>query len=438
MSENNQITFVGDHDKSAYTANDKANQWYKRNKDYVKILSGIYNVEMSTELVPDFHSTAVLRYDGDIHHECVHVHTTKQTILPTCTVEGSIKTICLDCNEVIETKVLPIVDHNYSYSSNHDATCLKDGTITGTCSYCVKKITVPDPDTALGHNYIYHSDNNATCVADGTETGVCSHCHDSITRPDIGSILDHEYVFTPNNDATCTTDGTETGKCIRGDKEFVRVLPGTALDHHWISNRDGTHKCTTSNGCNVSETCYPNNEGDICQKCGYQTPVVVDFIITTPILNDMEIGKEFSQFIHTNIPENSGVDWDLSAGIVPPGIIFYRTGEFKGTPSRLGEYTFSVKAIYNGQTITKEFTVTVSDYLITVLFNSRDGILDPNFEDKRKIAREHSIGILPTVTFSNGSFIGWSENLTGSKIIDDNFVPWLYPTQAFFAVSSAD
>lgn len=460
MADIKQVTFIGDHINRINPADKIANEWFHHNKDSINVVSGTYNVELSEEQIPDYHKAITLRYIGESGHnpqDCPHIHIKKETVLPTCFSDGSIKSTCIDCGKYLGETVIAKVDHNYSLSSNNDATCIKDGTKTGICSYCQKKIIVPDLNSAFGHNYIYHSDDNATCTEDGTETGICTRCNDSITIPDPDSAYGHNYTFTPDNNATCTEDGTETGRCYHGDSEITRPLPGSALGHNipniwtirtpateqstglefkkcsrcdyeetriitklehtWVSNGNGTHKCTTVGGCNVTnETCSPNDYGQTCTKCGYHTPEDTTLIITTDYINGMTVGNAFSQMITTNI--SSGVDWDLVGGNTPPGVIFYRTGELKGTPSKPGIYKFTIKAIYHSQEVTKEFSVNVANILYTVTFNAFGGSVN---ESTRQVPQGSTIGELPTATKDGFNFGGWFTSAEGGLKVNSTY-----------------
>ena len=69
----------------------------------------------------------------------------------------------------------------------------------------------------LGHSFgDYTSDENATCTEDGTLSAVCSRCGEIDTKPDTDSAKGHSYeaVVTPH---TCTDAGYTTYTCTCGD-----------------------------------------------------------------------------------------------------------------------------------------------------------------------------------------------------------------------------
>ena len=109
---------------------------------------------------------------------------------------------CVDavCNVCQKERVAPgHIVPEYKYDNN--ATCGVDGTETGTCDVCKKKITRDVPGTALEHNML-----PATCTAPST----CEHC--GLTE---GEKLPHVYgdwkvVREPSND----TQGFKERTCI--------------------------------------------------------------------------------------------------------------------------------------------------------------------------------------------------------------------------------
>lgn len=461
MADIKKITFVEISEDGVKGLIDLAHQWFKFNQSSIEIVSGIYGLKTADGSKSDQRRTIVIRYTGDAGpnpQECKHEHTKKDIESPTCQYPGIEKITCTDCGLYLGTKEIPITDHSYNWVSNNDATCTRDGTKTGTCKYCHKKITVSEPGTATGHNYIFTSDNNATCTEDGTETGVCDKCGDISIRTEEGSALGHDYVFTNNNDATCTDNGTETGvcshdnshtltreipnsalghdmpdkwttrtepteeseglefkKCSRCDYEITQSIP--KLNHSWLSNNDGTHTCITPGGCGVTETCSPNDYGQVCDKCGYRTPEdISDFIITTDYINGMTVGQEFSQTITTNAPGE--VDWDLAEGIIPTGMVFYRTGVLAGTPQNAGIYTFTIKAVYGDKIATKSFTVNVANVNYTITFDPQGGTVS---ETTRTVSQGSTIGELPIATREEYEFGGWFTSIDGGLKIDANY-----------------
>lgn len=81
--------------------------------------------------------------------------------------------VCDTCNRVINKEV-----HTYgSYASNNDATCMKDGTKSRTCSVCHYKDTVADDGSRLQHTIVkdprVEPTENSTGLTEGSHCSVC-------------------------------------------------------------------------------------------------------------------------------------------------------------------------------------------------------------------------------------------------------------------------
>ena len=126
--------------------------------------------------------------------------------------------ICINCNEPGEGET---EGHSFAnYTSNNDATCTKDGTMTGVCANCGETSTIPDVGSMLAHSFTnYVSNEDATCTENGTETAKCDNCDATDKREDEDSALSHDWV-----DATCTAPQT----CDR-----CGATEGTALEHSY-------------------------------------------------------------------------------------------------------------------------------------------------------------------------------------------------------------
>lgn len=457
-----QIVFVEDPvDNGFELMIDMVNNWYRFNQQRIKLISAIYGVD-ENERTPnevDYRRTIVIRYTGEAGthpQDCEHQNKNTETIPPTCFSTGGTEITCKDCGIFIGSSVLEKVDHEYIYISDNNATCTGDGTETGTCKYCGKKVRRLDVGSAHGHNYIYTSDDNATCTEDGTETGKCSYCNDTKIRIIPGSAVGHTYEYNYNNDATCLDNGTETATCPNCDDQKTRVVPDTALGHdlpniwsvqtppsyeymglevkecsrcdyyisqnipklihNWVSNGNGTHRCTTVGGCGVTETCYPNNYGNVCSKCGYVTPEDTELIITTDYVNGMTVGNFFTQTLECNI--TNSVAWSLAAGALPPGITCSHSGIISGTPTASGIFNFTIQVVYHAQIVTKSFSVNVANVIYTVTFDPKGGSAS---ETTRQVPQGSTIGTLPTASLNGFDFGGWFTAPVDGLKIDANY-----------------
>ena len=152
--------------------------------------------------------------------------------------------------------------HSYTnYTSNNDATCLKDGTETAKCDRCEETNTRTEENTKLGHSFTeYKSNGNATCLADGTETAKCDRCDVTDTRTAEDSALghDHKPTVTP---PTCETIGFTTYTCTRCDDAYV-TEEKQELGHsftNYVSNNDATYdadgtKTAKCDRCDATDT----------------------------------------------------------------------------------------------------------------------------------------------------------------------------------------
>ena len=308
--------------------------------------------------------------------------------------------------------------HNYEYISDENATCLADGTETGTCTRCNHEVRRTEEGSALGHNYEYTSNNDATCLVDGTLTGTCTRCGDKITVPDNGSALGHEYPdkWNVRSEATESLIGIQFKKCIRCDHEITQEIP--KLEHRWISNNNGTHTCTNSD-CGITEDCYPNSIDTYCEKCGYFTTLPLEII--TESIDNMTKDQEFTQQLMTNI-SNYHCTWKLIDGELPSGIELSSKGVLSGIPTTIGEYTITVECTvddgHKTQTTSKEFAITVSVINYTITFDPQEGTID---ETTRIVAQGELIGELPVPVRDGYVFGGWFTASSGGLKIDENY-----------------
>ena len=70
----------------------------------------------------------------------------------TCTVRGSIETVCVLCEETLSVKILELAPHSFDIVTE-PATCITNGLITRTCAACSHVET--EPIAALGHSFDY-------------------------------------------------------------------------------------------------------------------------------------------------------------------------------------------------------------------------------------------------------------------------------------------
>ncbi len=104
----------------------------------------------------------------------------------------------------------------------------------------------------------------------------------------------------------------------------------------------------------------PSNEG-----CTKVSPA--DITITTASLSAGVRGKSYSVTLKSN---PSGAKWSKSSGTLPTGLKLTSAGKLSGTPTKAGNFTFTVKATANGLSSTKKFTVKVTQTTVTATIPS--------------------------------------------------------------------
>lgn len=216
---------------------------------------------------------------------------------------------------------------------------------------------------------------------------------------------------------SCTHKGRMIIRCNDcGLLTEKRILD--AISHDWKSNNDGTHTCINEDGCSVTEECYPNDYGDVCEKCGYRTPDDIVLEITTSFVNGMAVDNEFSQKLESNSPIPSIVTWGLTDGSLPDGITLSSEGLISGIPTEYGVFGFTVQATYHGQTASKTYSVNVAKTNFTVTFDYQDGT---GSEFTRIVPQGSTIGTLPEATREDYIFGGWFTAPVGGLKVDENY-----------------
>lgn len=124
-----------------------------------------------------------------------------------------------------------VADAQYLKSA---ATCTKKAEYYFSCECGEKGTETFEYGDLAAHVFnSYTSDNNATCVKDGTETSKCANCSATDTRTEKGS-ANGKHSFTdykPDNNATCVKNGTETAKCDNCGATDTRDIPDSKTAH---------------------------------------------------------------------------------------------------------------------------------------------------------------------------------------------------------------
>lgn len=148
----------------------------------------------------------VTRTDTGFHINFVYLnkHTWETTRTePTCTVDGSIVSVCKDCGAT-DRVVLPATGHKL-VSSGHDATCTQSGYVRYMCSQCSYWYEKKTP--ALGHSWgDWEVDLEAGSYTDGIKHRTCTRCGEVETYAIPSAHHEHtmkKHVVQP----TCTEQG---------------------------------------------------------------------------------------------------------------------------------------------------------------------------------------------------------------------------------------
>ncbi len=179
-------------------------------------------------------------------------------VIPATCVEGGFtRSTCKRCNFVSEDHNIPALGHDKKISNAIPPTCIYEGYHVYTCARC--GIEDREKVAPLGHEYTYTSDGNATCLQDGTRTGKCIRCPKTVTDADPGSALGHSFtLYISNSNATCTDNATEWAACDRGcGAKDIRDIPNSALGHE-VEVIEGIEATCTTKGL---------TDGEVCKRC---------------------------------------------------------------------------------------------------------------------------------------------------------------------------
>lgn len=180
----------------------------------------------------------VTRTDTGFHINFVYLnkHTWETTRTePTCTVDGSIVSVCKDCGAT-DRVVLPATGHKL-VSSGHDATCTQSGYVRYMCSQCSYWYEKKTP--ALGHDWSdWVVDQEVTARADGVKHRTCARCGEMEMYAIPSAHHKHttvEHVVQP----TCTEQGYTELRCVNsaglpcGKTYIIQGSETPALGHDW-------------------------------------------------------------------------------------------------------------------------------------------------------------------------------------------------------------
>ncbi len=148
----------------------------------------------------------------------------------TCTEDGYKNAyVCKECGPVTGEEIIPATGHKHM-SITTKPTCTQDGYINRVCLNCGES-SVEDGEKATGHSYgEWETIVKATCQQQGVDVRIC-HCGASDYR--ITPTVDHSYTnYVESESAKCEHNAKETAECDYGcGSTDTREVDGTALQH---------------------------------------------------------------------------------------------------------------------------------------------------------------------------------------------------------------
>ena len=256
-----------------------------------------------------------------------------------------------------------------------------------TCSKCKKSGETANYTETANHNWQWVVDTAATPNAAGKQHEECVDCHakrsENTEIPMLTSIkVEHLTVAKPVKDAAATAPTTTDSTYTVANTEWMAAdgtplaiggtfQPGTVYTVKITLETAGAGvfsvKSTYNTIAGKTATVSPNLTGD-----NHADSVILTYTfdategtyvptkpaITTVTLPDGKVGDAYSQTLAAT--GTNPITWSIEAGTLPDGLTL--VGDtIKGTPSKAGDFKFTVKATNGGGSDTKELTIKVAD-----------------------------------------------------------------------------
>lgn len=146
------------------------------------------------------------------------------------------------------------------------------------------------------------------------------------------------------------------------------------------------------------------------------TPIVIKLtgtaakprITTTSIVPGVKY-VHYSSVIQTdNMYNAAGVRFEISKGTLPNGLVLKQNGEIYGVPTVTGDYTVTVRALYNGaECDTKEFTLHIENNTDQNVWDATD----PSYGITTAIPNENGSLTIDTMDKGDNSFANTTQQL---------------------------
>ena len=262
-----------------------------------------------------------------------------------------------------------------------------DATHSRTCSKCKKSGETANYTETANHNWQWVVDTAATPNAAGKQHEECVDCHakrsENTEIPMLTSIMvEHLTVAKPVKDAAAamatTTDSSYTvantewmaadgtplaigGKFQPGTVYTVKITLKTA--GAGVFSVKSTYNTIEGKTATVSPALTGDNHADsviltYTFDATEGTYVPTKPAITTVALPDGKVGDAYNQTLAAT--GTNPIAWSIETGNLPDGLTL--VGDtIKGTPSKAGDFKFTVKATNGGGSDTKELTIKVAD-----------------------------------------------------------------------------
>ena len=262
-----------------------------------------------------------------------------------------------------------------------------DTTHSRTCSKCKKSGEPANYTETANHNWQWVVDTAATPNAAGKQHEECVDCHakrsENTEIPMLTSIkVEHLTVAKPVKDAAAAMATTTDSSYTVANTEWMaadgtplaiggKFQPGTVYTVKITLETAGAGVFSVKSTYNPIEgktaTVSPNLTGD-----NHADSVILTYTfdategtyvptkpaITTVALPDGKVGDAYNQTLAAT--GTNPITWGIEAGTLPDGLTL--VGDtIKGTPSKAGDFKFTVKATNGGGSDTKELTIKVAD-----------------------------------------------------------------------------
>ena len=262
-----------------------------------------------------------------------------------------------------------------------------DTTHSRTCSKCKKSGETANYTETANHNWQWVVDTAATPNAAGKQHEECVDCHakhsENTEIPMLTSIkVEHLTVAKPVKDAAATAPTTTDSAYTVANTEWMaadgtplaiggKFQPGTVYTVKITLETAGAGVFSVKSTYNTIEgktaTVSPNLTGD-----NHADSVILTYTfdategtyvptkpaITTVALPDGKVGDAYNQTLAAT--GTNPITWGIEAGTLPDGLTL--VGDtIKGTPSKAGDFKFTVKATNGGGSDTKELTIKIAD-----------------------------------------------------------------------------